>query len=132
MTYTQIALACLVSGALAATGTYYFIPQIKTVEVTRDVVHTDIQTVTHTMTLPNGNIDTTTTTIDHTKRLEVDSKTTTQSIPKNWLVSGSYATDRTLEPIYGLQVQRRVLGNLFIGASGNTKGVIGLSIGMEF
>ena len=135
MTNKQVALLCIVVAVTSAGVTHFYFPQIqtKTVETTRDVVRTDIQTVVHTVQAPNGQIDTTTTIIDHTQKVETSSKTEVKILPKDWLVSGYAGSSIHLEPIvYGAQVQRRILGPLFLGVQGNTKGEVGLTLGMEF
>jgi len=129
MTYKSITILCIVVAIVAAGSTRY-----KTVETTRDVVHNDVQTIVKTIKLPTGEVDTTTTTTDHSVKVDTDNKTAVQlQVAKNWLVSGVYSISiHTLEPSYGLQVNRRILGPIFIGANANTKGEIGLSLGMEF
>lgn len=129
--YTSI--ACLISAIIATILTVIYSPT-KTVEVTRDVTHTEVQTVTHTVKLPSGEVDTTTTTNQDIKQVNTDNKSTPSPIiPKNWLLSGTYGTDiHTLMPAYGVDVKRRILGPLFIGGNADSSGRIGLTLGMEF
>lgn len=133
MHFKYTLIACVLSAVIAGVLTkIYSTP--KTVEVTRDVTHTEIQVVTHTVKLPSGEVDTTTTTNQDIKQVDTDNKSVPSPIiPKNWLVSGTYGTDiHTLMPAYGVDVKRRILGLLFIGGNADSSGRIGLTLGMEF
>lgn len=135
MSLKYTALACLISAIISGAVVNYYFPKIttKTVETTKEVVRTDIQTVVHTVTLPNGAVDSTTTIVDHTQKVDTSKNIAVVNATKDWLVSGSYSTSiHTLEPIYGLQVNRRILGPAYVGALLNNKGEVGLSIGLEF
>lgn len=135
MTLKQSLVACLIVAVAAAAVTRYYFPQIqtKTVEVIKEVVKTDVKTVIHTVTSPDGTTDTTTTIVDHTTRTETENKTSIQAKEINWQVSGSVQSNFRLDPpAYGVQVQRRVLGPFFVGALLNTKGDVGLSLGVSF
>lgn len=135
MAYKNVALLCLIAAIVSAAVTQFYFPKIQTkvVETTKEVIKNDVQTVTRTVTLPGGGTESTTTTVDHTQRINSENKTGITIAPKDWLVTGSYSTSiHTLEPIYGLQVNRRILGPSYIGALLNTKGEVGLSIGLEF
>jgi hypothetical protein len=137
MTAKQTAILCVISAVFSVGLSRYLFPQvqIKTVEVEKQVIHNNIQTITVTKTLPSGEIDSTTTVVDHTQKIETDSKTsTTAVIPPNWLIVGTAQVTGIdlVNPAYGVQVNRRILGPMFINASANTKGVVGLGLGMEF
>lgn len=137
MTAKEILILCLVVSGVSVASTRYLFPQIrvKTVEVEKDVVHNDIQTVVKTVTLPSGEVDSTTTTVDHSQKIETDSKTSQiATIPPNWLVNGFVSTDslNIVNPAYGIQVNRRILGPVFIGSLLSSKGQAGLTIGLEF
>lgn len=137
MTTKAILILVLITAVTSAALTHFYFPQvqIKTVEVERDVVHNDIQTVVVTKKLPTGEIDSTTTIVDHSNKVETDSKTTqVASIPPNWLVVGTASVTgiNFANPAYGVQVNRRILGPIFVNATVNTKGELGLGLGMEF
>lgn len=135
MSIKNIILLCLGVSMASIIITRYYFPQVqtKTVEVTKEVIHNDVQTVTHTVTSPNGTTDTTVTTVDHSTHVETNNKISIVSKQPNWLISGSAATDFTgLKPIYGLQASRRILGPVYLGALLNTNHEVGLSIGFEF
>lgn len=132
MTNKTVAIMCLASAVVSAACTQYFFPQIKTVEVQKEVIRNDIQTVTHTVKEPDGTTDITTTTTDHSQVTLTDTKKEFNIVP-NWHVSAFADANIKLEsPEYGLNVQRRILGPIFIGASLSNKGNVGASLGMEF
>lgn len=130
-----VLILCLISAALAAAITEQFFPKTRTVEVQHDVIHNDIQTIVKTVKLPSGEIDSTTTIVDHTKRVDTDTRTAiSATIPPNWFVAVNANVIKTdfVTPAYGVQVNRRILGPIFVGAQLNTRGEYGLSLGMEF
>ncbi len=134
MSIRNTVILCLIISAVSIIATRYIFPRIetKTVETTKEVVRTDVQTVVHTITLPSGGTDTTTTIIDHSTRTETSKNTAITSKLPNWQVSGSAQSGIDLKPYYGIQAQRRILGPFYLGALLNTKGDVGLSIGFEF
>jgi hypothetical protein len=127
-----IIILCLVSATAASALTHFYFPTVKTVEVEKEVIRNNIQTVTHTVKQPNGAIDITTTTTDHSQTVLTDTKKE-YNVNRDWVISAFAETSIKLDsPSYGLQVQRRVLGPVFIGGLVNNKGNIGVSLGMEF
>lgn len=115
--YRYFFLCCLLAGGVGAAVNRYFTPQSKSTETSKEVTHSDVQTVTHTVTAPNGTIDTTTTVVDHSQRIDTDHKTITLTpLPPNYLVSAKYGIAFTSPiPMYGVQVQRRIVGPIFGG-----------------
>lgn len=137
MSLKQVAVLLLVTATVSAALTRFYFPQVqvKTVEVEKDVIHNNIQTVVVTKKLPSGEVDSTTTIVDHTNKVDTDNKTSEISkIPPNWLIVGTASVTgiNFANPAYGVQVNRRILGPIFINASANTKGEVGLGLGMEF
>lgn len=135
MTNKSILALCLISTVAAAVVTRYYFPKIetKTVETTKEVVRNDIKTVTRTVTSPNGQTDTTTVTEDHSIKKDSSNKIEVAYKQLDWLVSGSVQSNFKFEPpIYGVQVQRRILGPIYVGALADTKGQVGLTVGFEF
>jgi hypothetical protein len=134
--------ACLIAAVLSAGLTRYYFPRVTVqtkVEVQKDVTQDNIKTIVQTMKLPSGEIDTTSTTIDNT--VHTDTQTQTDTLPqlypdqtKNWYVglTSSITGINFANPAYGVQVNRRILGPLFIGGTVNTHGEFGVSVGMEF
>lgn len=135
----QTVIILIVCAAISsAVLTYHYFPQTKTVEITKEVVRTDIQTVVHTVTQPGGVVETTTTTTDHSQRIET-SKNTVVALPKlpQYNVSGVVGQDfseRLIKPVYGVSGNMNVFGPLTIGAVVlfNKDVFAGLSIGINF
>lgn len=137
------------AGALAVvivfgTGFYTakrFSPSIKTetIEkvVEKEVIKKDIQVVTRI--IKDGKVIEETTTTDKST-LITDKKTDKKDItiiaaPKlaDWHIS--IATNKLVtnsEALYQLQIERRILGNIFVGGNINTKNTHMLTLGMEF
>lgn len=109
----------------------------KTNTVTNDVIHDHIITVTHTVTLPNGQKDTTTTTTNNTVINDKSSTNSSTVIVYNkpqWKVNAlaGLSASNLGTPIYGAQVERRILGPIFAGAWGTSDQRAGISLGIEF
>lgn len=135
MTNKNLAILLASSIVLTFMTTRHYFPKVetKTIETTKEVVHTDIRTVTRTITSPNGQTDTTTVTEDHSTKKDSSNKTSVAYKQPNWMVSGSIQSNYRLDPpAYGVQVQRRILGPFYLGALLTTKHDVGLSLGFEF
>jgi hypothetical protein len=117
-----------------AAGSQLF-PTVKTkeVEVEKQVIVKDIITVTKVVTKPDGTTESTTTTTDKTKENKSATNTKTVAAP-NWHASIAVNTDNIAlnNLVYTVQVERRVLGDLFIGANVSTDKTVGLSLGASF
>lgn len=111
-------------------GTQIF-PKIKekTVEVEVEKVVKDIVTVTKIVTRPDGTKEEVTTVTDKTKENKEVSKVQIFTKP-DWHISANGTV--TSNPVYGVQIERRVLGDVFLGAGYNTDNKITINIGMEF
>jgi hypothetical protein len=130
-TIIALIVGLLLGGGL---GTFLF-PQIKTkeVQVEKEVVVKDIVTVTKVITKPDGTKEEVTTTTDKTK--ENKQITSTKTVAKaNWHVSASAKSkiDKLQIDIYTVQVEKRIIGDLFLGVTGSTDKTVGLTIGLEF
>lgn len=135
MNYKTLLIACLVTAVLSASLTRYYYPRVdvQTVETTKDVIKTDIRTVVKVVERPDGSKETVTETVDNTTRTTKDTKSHTEIKQKDWILTVGAKTQLTaLEPVYLVVVQRRVLGTVFSGLVADTKGTIGLTIGLEF
>lgn len=131
-----LVLLAAVSAILGAGIYKHFAPvQTKTVETTKEVVRTDVQTVIKTVRLPNGQEETTTTVVDHTITKDTASKTAVvvkaPTINVSALVANDFSTG-SLKPLYGISVSKELLGPITVGAFGLTNGTIGLSLGINF
>ncbi len=115
-----VLLISVVSFCIGAAVCFKFLPPS---EVTRDKVVTVIKETVR----PDGSKETDTTITQDTK------KVAPILVQKpNWLISGSIGTSLQLVPIYGVLVQYRLIGPVYIGAQGTTAGYAGLTLGMEF
>lgn len=123
-------LAGLIAGA--ALGISLKKPQIKTEIVEKEVVKTDVRTITKILERPDGTKETVIDTIDKSKASSSKSETMTKILQRDWLISAGAHIDYKLMPEYSLLVQRRVLGPLFAGLQGSSTGKVGLLVGMEF
>jgi hypothetical protein len=134
MNIKQTAVYTLIVLALAVAFTKYFYPTIKTKIEEKEVVKTDIRTVIKEITKPDGTIEKTTEIVDKSKETSKKEFEQTVSEKPNWLVlAGAHASLKSLsEPVYSLQVNRRILGPMFVGASVRTDKELGLHIGLEF
>jgi hypothetical protein len=61
-------------------------------------------------------------------------KSKSTKVNNNWHISVLYSPSimGIQDQTYALDIQRRILGNLFLGASASTQKQIGVSIGLEF
>jgi hypothetical protein len=130
-TIIALIVGLLLGGGL---GTFLF-PQIKTkeVQVEKEVVVKDIVTVTKVITKPDGTKEEVTTTTDKTK--ENKQNTSTKTVAKaNWHTSISAKSKLTPVQIdiYTIQVEKRILGDVFIGAVISSDKTVGISLGLEF
>lgn len=132
MTNKTVVILCVISAALAAGLTKFYFPNVKTVEVEKQVTHKDVETVTHEVKRPDGTVDTVITTTDHSSVILTDTKKEYNVVP-NWQISAFALANIKLESSdYGLQAQRRILGPIFVGGMVTSRGNIGVSLGMEF
>lgn len=135
MDIKSVAIAIAITAVVSAAVTRYYFPklQMQTVEVEKEVVKNNVVTVIKTVKEKDGTEETTTTIVDKTEKKQTDSKTVTVAAKNDWVISASVGTKfDDLKPIYGAQVQRRILGPFYLGAMANTDKTIGLSIGFEF
>lgn len=100
---------------------------------TVEVVHHDVQTVT--VESPDGTKTTTVVdkSVDTTKQ---DTEQSTLKVVENgkpqWKISAQFSPKYPrYEYLYGVQVERRILGPIFVGGFGNLDHTLGLSVGVE-
>lgn len=126
----QITLIVITALASAALTRYYFPKTVTKIEE-KEVVRKDVKTIIKEVVKKDGTKETTTEILDRsTEKREFMLE---QFKISDWIVSASYGMKEFKgEPIYGLQVQRRILGPLFLGLTGSTDKVYGISVGMEF
>lgn len=132
--YTALIVAALGLGIYI--GKSYF-SKTQTVEVEKEVQKSDVVTVVHEIVKPDGSKETTSTTTDKSVTNK-DAKSSIVSVappPPNWHVSASYAVEPlsgSYQPIYGLQVERRILGPFSVGVRAQSDKQIGVVVSYEF
>lgn len=106
----------------------------KIVEVEKEVIKKDIVTVVKVIKNKDGTEEVITTTTDKSQENRIANRTSevSKNIKLDWHVTASAKDLFKEKHIYELQVERRVLGPLFIAASYNTNNSIGVGVGIEF
>ncbi len=143
MRNVYIAVVALLIGA--ALGFYLkptkVVTKLETVVKTVTVDHVDIVTEVHVIEKPDGTKDTTTIIKDKSVITgQTDSDTKIEKVvttdKAQWRLNALIAPLQGLEspvaPLYGLEIQRRVLGPIWAGGFVNTSRVYGVTIGLEF
>jgi hypothetical protein len=102
---------------------------IKTQTVTVEHEHT----VTVVVTKPDGT-STSTTTTDKGETAGTKTSTTIDNVKPQWKVSAlaGLGLNSPISTVYGGEVQRRILGPIFVGAWATTNRTGGISLGLEF
>lgn len=106
----------------------------KAISEQKTVTQTKIVTVIKEVTRPDGTVEKETTTTDNSIKKEVE-KHIEESIKarnKVWLVSLGASLDTSGKQQYKAEVQREVLGPIFVGIYGTTGREAGLSLGLNF
>lgn len=93
-----------------------------------------IITVTKEITRPDGTKETDTTTTDNSIKKEIEK--TIQEVSKSrgaiWMVSAGAAIGTDLMPSYKAQIDRQILGPIWVGIYATTHKEAGLSLGVQF
>src|SRR4051812_40752593 len=112
----------LIALVLLGFGTGFFVSQrfygiTKTETVEKEVVKRDVVTVVKEVQRPDGTKETTTTSTDHsTEKRDATLISVLAPKPPDWHASLGAATSfKGLEPIYSLQLERRILGPFSLG-----------------
>jgi hypothetical protein len=141
--WQSITLAILVALGLGYSFGRYAQPAkevIKTVEVVKTVetVKHDTVTITKQIKKPDGSTETDTTTTDkdvdttNTSMTDKTSETITNVKPQ-WKATGLLGYNvSTFQKVYGAEIDRRIIGPIFIGAWANTQQTGGVSVSIEF
>lgn len=140
--YRNIAIVGLLLLAVGYGTGRYLQPakiQIKKEEVIKEVevIKKDIRIVEREITRPDGTKEKERITEDKSQestKKEKDTKESTLIANKkpDWRVNGLAALNNDRNVVYGLQVERRILGPISVGAFGLTDTTVGLSVGLEF
>jgi hypothetical protein len=141
--WAKICLAILLAAGLGYAGGRYAQPsqvviQTKEVVKTVTVVQHDTVTITKQVKKPDGTTETDTTITDkdvdttNSSMKESSSETITNLKPQ-WKATGQYGYNfSSAEKVYGAEVDRRILGPIFVGVWGNSDHVGGLAVSVEF
>lgn len=95
---------------------------------TRTIVQDKIVTVVKEVKKPDGTV-----VRDETRTEDRKAEQSITAAPPSkpdWLVGVSYKFSDV--PVYGITVQRRVIGNVYVGASASTSGDITANVGVTF
>ncbi len=110
-----------------------YIQPAKIVTKTEIVVKEHVHTVTVTVTKPDGTKTTTTTQDDDKSTKDKSSTVTTQDKP-SWKVAGlaGLSLNSLTTPVYGGQIERRIIGPVSVGVWGLTNSTGGVLLSIEF
>lgn len=105
----------------------------KTVEIEKEKIVKDVVTVTKIITKPDGTKEEVTVVTDKSKESKEIKNTKIVSKP-DWHVSASAKTKsiQMNDLVYSVQVERRILGDIYLGVVGSSDKSAGLSVGFEF
>ena len=114
--------------------------QVKTEIITKEVEVTkkDVKIIEHEIKRPDGTIDKTTTTEDKTVVSDSrDSKSKASEVVVGVKPQWKVQALTTFKPtsfsyLYGISVERRILGPVFVGVHANTDKNVGISLSFEF
>jgi hypothetical protein len=80
----------------------------------------------------DGSSETDTTIVDNSRIVHDDDSTITTAVKHDWILQGGVGLNTGLEQLYMVGVQRRILGDIYLGAWGTTTKEAGLSISIQF
>lgn len=103
----------------------------ETKEVEKVVEKRNVITVTKEVTKPDGTKEKTTVVEDKTQTSSVVEKSASTKKP-DWFVAAGAAVGIDIKPVYMVEANRRVLGDVFVGVYGTTDKQVGLKVGLEF
>jgi hypothetical protein len=138
-TKTQIIVTIILVVAAFGAGRYLtptkVVTKTQVVTQTNDIIHDHIHTVV--VTNPNGTTTTTTdnnSVIDDKTDTDSNSSTVTTYSKPQWKVSGmaGLSVNSLSTPIYGAQVERRILGPISAGIWGLSNSTGGVALSLEF
>lgn len=99
------------------------------------LTETHIITVVKEIKKPDGTTETDTTTTDNSIKREIEKNISEHSAPvkgPTWLISAGTSLDIDRVQAYQVQVQRQILGPVFLGIYGSTRKEAGVSVGVLF
>ena len=126
---------------ISSVGTYFltksYFPRVETrnVEIEKEVLRTDVKTITRIIERPDGTKETVEEKVDKSVKQETSTKESTVFKKNNWKTD-VFARVKSLDvsnPLYDIHVSRRILESpAFVGVKVSTDKSIGVSIGIEF
>lgn len=110
--------------------------EIKETQVEKEKIVKDVVTVTKIITKPDGSKEEVIVVTDKTKENKESKFEKLVAAKSQWHISVSAASSLSkldaANLIYTVQAERRILGDLFLGAKVSTDKQIGLAVGIEF
>lgn len=119
----------------AGVGWYAKKPTSEVREKEVEVIKKDIVTVVKEVTRPDGSKEIVTTTTDKSSENKVTDKKTTILPNRDWKAGvGIHQSVKhpDLDRVYSVSVERRVFDKVWVGVQGQTDGMAGLSVSIEF
>lgn len=121
---------------LIGVGIGRYMSPTKTIEVTKETESVDTSKEIVDTEKKNADGSTEKTRVVREIKKEIMTNETqklVESVKPDWRVSGLVGYSlKDLEPVYGVDVQRRILGSVSVGVFANTQQVVGVSVGYEF
>lgn len=136
MNWKTLGIYTIVVAALAVGATKRLWPTIDT-KVTvqeKEVIRKDVQTVIKEVVKPDGTKETVTTIVDKSKESSVKKSEEIVMKKNEWFVAaGAEMRLNDLQnPVYKIEANRRILGDIYLGGTVNTQGAVGVQIGFSF
>lgn len=135
MNWKQIAIYTVVVATISAAVTRYYWPQIQTqIKIEeKEVIKKDVRTIIRERTNPDGSTEKETEIIDKSKEKITKEYESITVKKKDWFIAGGASINiNDVKPVYNVQVNRRIIGPFYLGASVNTRKDVGVQIGFEF
>lgn len=136
MNWKTLGIYTIVVAALAVGATKRLWPTIDT-KVTvqeKEVIRKDVQTVIKEVVKPDGTKETVTTIVDKSKESSIKKSEEIVMKKNDWFVAaGAEMRLNDLQnPVYKIEANRRILGDIYLGGTVNTQGAVGIQIGFSF
>lgn len=133
----SLSLYTLIVAALSVGVTKYMWPTVETqVKVEeKEVIKRDVRTVIKERTKPDGTQEKETIIVDNSKESSVRKFEEKTLKKKDWFVAAGAEVrgfDRFSDPIYKLEINRRILGDIYLGISASTDKSVGVQLGFSF
>ena len=131
-------LSLLSVAALAyATGRYFQPAKIEIKEVVKEieVIKKDVRTVIREVVKTDGSKETVTVIEDKSKetsKKESSKETIITNAKPQWRVQGLADLTTLASPVYGVGIERRILGPIFVGGFVKANREYGVSVSLEF